>query len=326
MLRQAEVEDLHDTVPREEDVCGLQVAVDDSLPVRRREALSHLHAELDRRAGGEPRAAQARRERLAFQQLGDDVGSTVVGADVVHRQDVRMVELAGRTGFQLETSQPSRIGGDLGRQHFDRDIPAQAGVAGTVDLPHPARPDRRHHFVGAQLRPGSERHDSPPDRRPASHGGGGPARLYRNLTPRRNLVYGIGSSRRHAIQRGRFPLFRGSEVNRIPTPLLGPRDRPLSVWPPIVVSLRDAASRREEHHGPGPSLTHDPGIGDEIRPTGGDALPRRPGVALHHLRRALRARRGHGARPGRAPASRPETGWRSSRPTAPTGPSPTSAS
>jgi hypothetical protein len=168
VLRQAEVEDFHDTVPREEDVCGLQVAVNDPFPVRRSEALSDLHADFDRRSSGEVRAAQPRSERLAFQQLGDDVGSTVVGADVVHREDVRMAELAGRTGFQLETPQPSRIGGDLGRQHLDRDIPAQAGIAGAVDLPHPTRPDRQHHFIGAQLRPGSERHDSPPDRRPAS--------------------------------------------------------------------------------------------------------------------------------------------------------------
>ncbi len=56
--------------------------------------------------------------------------------------------------------------------------------------------------------------------------------------------------------------------------------------------------RKEEHPGPGPPVTADPGVRGPFRLTRGDAHPRPSGLTLHHLRRARDARRGHGARPG----------------------------
>ena len=72
-LREAEVEDLHAAVVRDEDVLGLQVPVDDPLLVRGREAVDDLERVVDRlarrelaagerpRAASRPRAAPGRR-------------------------------------------------------------------------------------------------------------------------------------------------------------------------------------------------------------------------------------------------------------------------
>ena len=58
--------------------------------------------------------------------------------------------------FLFEAAEPVGIGGDVEGDDLDRHIPAQAGVAGPVDLAHPARADRREDLVGAESRAGSE--------------------------------------------------------------------------------------------------------------------------------------------------------------------------
>ena len=74
-----------------------------------------------------------------LQQLRDDVRRVIRGlADVVHREDAGMVQRGGGAGFLLEPSQPVRIGGELGRQHLDRDVAAEPRVAGPVNPPHAA--------------------------------------------------------------------------------------------------------------------------------------------------------------------------------------------
>ena len=86
-LRQAEVEDLDAPVLRHEQVLGLQVPVDDPLLVRRREAARDLDRVVDRlarRRAAPPASALA--QRLALEQLRDDVRRAVVRADVVDRR------------------------------------------------------------------------------------------------------------------------------------------------------------------------------------------------------------------------------------------------
>ena len=106
-LGEAEVEDLHPAVAGDEDVLGLQVAVDDALVVRGGEAAGDLDGVVDGLARRQRRGADARAQRLAFEQLRDDVGRAVVAADVVDGEDVRMIERAGRACFLLEPAQPS---------------------------------------------------------------------------------------------------------------------------------------------------------------------------------------------------------------------------
>ena len=73
-LGEAEVEDLHAAVVGHEDVLGLQVPVDDALLVRGREAVGDLERVVDGLALREGAAREDRPQRLAFEQLQDDVG------------------------------------------------------------------------------------------------------------------------------------------------------------------------------------------------------------------------------------------------------------
>ena len=91
-LGEAEVEDLDASVFGDEDVLGLQVAVDDALLVRGRQALGDLRRVVDRPCAARSGRPRARAERLALEQLLDDVGRAVVLPDVVDRRDVGMVE------------------------------------------------------------------------------------------------------------------------------------------------------------------------------------------------------------------------------------------
>jgi hypothetical protein len=112
-LGQAEVEQLHHPVAGQEDVLRLEVAVDDAPLVGGGEAVRDLGRQLDRLAHGQGAPLQTRPQRLALQKLGDEEGLALVGPDVVDDEDVGVGELAGRSGFLLESPETVGIGGHL---------------------------------------------------------------------------------------------------------------------------------------------------------------------------------------------------------------------
>ena len=93
--------------------------------------------------GAELRLPQTLAQRLAFEQLEDDRRRTLVGADVVNRDNVWMVQNPGHAGFLFESAPPVAIGGVDGGQYLDGDVAPQAGVAGSIDFAHPAFTEQR---------------------------------------------------------------------------------------------------------------------------------------------------------------------------------------
>jgi hypothetical protein len=87
-LGEAEVEDLDPPVLRHEDVLGLQIPVDDALVVRGRQAMRDLDRVVDRLPRREASRRKLRAQRLALEQLLDDVGRPVMRPDVVDDRDV----------------------------------------------------------------------------------------------------------------------------------------------------------------------------------------------------------------------------------------------
>src|SRR5215831_13686529 len=73
---------------------------------------------------------------FAFEQFSDDIGRAFMRADVVNREDVRVVERRGGAGFLLEAAQTIRIRGELGRQYFDGDLPTESWIFSQIDLTH----------------------------------------------------------------------------------------------------------------------------------------------------------------------------------------------
>ena len=57
--------------------------------------------------GGSGAAAQSVAQRLAFEQLRHDVRRAVVAADVVDREDVRVIQRRGGARFLLEAPKPA---------------------------------------------------------------------------------------------------------------------------------------------------------------------------------------------------------------------------
>ena len=61
-----------------------------------------------------------------------------------------MIQSRGRQRFLLESSETAVIVSDAFRQHFDRDVAIEAGIARAIDLAHPACAKQRKDLVGAE--------------------------------------------------------------------------------------------------------------------------------------------------------------------------------
>ena len=70
-----------------------------------------------------------------------------------------MVQRGEDSGFTLEAGQAFRIIGEEIRQDFQRHIPAELGIVGTVHLAHAAFADQGGDFIGTQAGPGRQGHE-----------------------------------------------------------------------------------------------------------------------------------------------------------------------
>jgi hypothetical protein len=112
-LGQAEVEDLHPTVRGQEEVLGLEVAVDDALGVGGLEAAGGLEGVAEDLLSGGGAAGDELAQRIALEELGDDVGSAVVGPRVVDGENVGVVQGGDGAGLALEESEARGVGRHL---------------------------------------------------------------------------------------------------------------------------------------------------------------------------------------------------------------------
>src|SRR6266566_393067 len=71
-----------------------------------------------------------------------------------------MIQRGNRAGFALETLLRFRIGREVLRQYFDRDGALQSRIAGTVNLTHPSRTQRRLYLVGSEFGTRGEGHNA----------------------------------------------------------------------------------------------------------------------------------------------------------------------
>ncbi len=162
--REPEVGDLHDAVPREEEVPGLHVAVDDAVAVRRVEAESRL-ADDPRREPPRERTVRLDPavEALPRDQLhGEEEGAPLVPG-LEDPDHVRMREPAGHAPLAEEPRDGPGRRRDPGPQDLHghvaraRDRFRAAGARGTprgpVDLPRAPRPEEVREPPGPQPEP-----------------------------------------------------------------------------------------------------------------------------------------------------------------------------
>ena len=155
--REAEVHhpgaDVARVVARRHDVLGLDVAVDDAAGVAVVERLGDLRPDVEDVAEAERTFAQERPQVRAGQDRHDEKESPLVPAEVVDRDDGRVVHLRDDLGLSLES-----LLGVLrevpGRDQLDRDLAVQDGVLRAVDDAHPAAPQLGEDLVAVgELRP-----------------------------------------------------------------------------------------------------------------------------------------------------------------------------
>ena len=91
-LRQSEVEDLRLSARGNEDVCGLQIAVDDAFAVRNVERVGDLRPNVEDLVERQRVTVDLPVQAFAFQQLHGDEVLSVALLDRVDGADIRMIQ------------------------------------------------------------------------------------------------------------------------------------------------------------------------------------------------------------------------------------------
>jgi hypothetical protein len=121
--------------------------MDEAAVVRRRQSPRDVQGVRDRLARRHRLPAHARAQRLALQQLGDDVRAALMRADVVDGEDVRVAEPGGGARLLLEAREAARLA-DLGdRDDLHGHLAREPHVDGAIDLAHPPRAERSDDFI-----------------------------------------------------------------------------------------------------------------------------------------------------------------------------------
>jgi hypothetical protein len=101
LFRQTEVEHLH-VAPGNHDVARLDVAMNHAFVVRGVERFGNLNADGRDVGGRKRRTARVRAQRLAGDQLHNQIRVAIGFADIVHGANVRVTEPGGGVGLALK--------------------------------------------------------------------------------------------------------------------------------------------------------------------------------------------------------------------------------
>ena len=145
-LREAEVEDLETALLRDEEVVGLDVAMNDALLVRGGEHVEQLLADLEHVRERKPSALAyaPRLEELSLEQLHHEVGVAVLGRVVVEdAHDTGVVDLVRGVTLLEKTAARVGVARELGMEHLDGGAAPVVHVRGGVNGPDAAARDAR---------------------------------------------------------------------------------------------------------------------------------------------------------------------------------------
>jgi hypothetical protein len=131
------IEDLRLTSIRDEDVRGLDVAMDDTLRMCRVERVRDLDAQIENRLDLQRLATDPKPERLPLLQLHGDKGSPIGLINLVYRADVRVVQGGRSPGLPLETAEGWCVVGEFVGKELQCDVATELQVFRFVDHTHP---------------------------------------------------------------------------------------------------------------------------------------------------------------------------------------------
>jgi len=136
---EAEVGELGAPILGEEDIGGLDVAVDDALAVRELQGIANLAGDGEGLLGIESGPAQDAAEVGAVHVFHDEIEVALAGlAEVVHGDDAAMLELGEGAGFALKAGEEIAVGGEFGGEELDGDGAIEGGLRAFVHGAHAA--------------------------------------------------------------------------------------------------------------------------------------------------------------------------------------------
>ncbi len=144
---QTEVENLCLPAGADEDVCRLDVAMNDSLGVCSVQCVCDLDAQIQHGFNFEGLAGDFMLQRDAFEVLHGDEGLPTLIVNFVDGADVGVVQSRGSLGFALEAGQRLRISGHVVGKEFEGDETAEFQIFGFVDNAHPAPAELLDHAI-----------------------------------------------------------------------------------------------------------------------------------------------------------------------------------
>ena len=133
-----EIENLGGAALADENVGGLDVAVDNAFAVRGIESICDLDGELEKLLKGNRSGLQPLLERLPGQEFHGDEVLAFFFADVVDRADIGMVQRRGGAGFAAKAFERLGIASEVVRKEFEGDVAAEADVFGFINHAHSA--------------------------------------------------------------------------------------------------------------------------------------------------------------------------------------------
>ena len=137
-LGESEIEDLDAALAVEHHVGRFEVAVNDPIGVGAGERVGERDGDrqqlIERKAAG----GDGAREGAALDQLHGEKVEAAVFFDGMQGDDVGVFQAGDDGRFAFEAGSSLRVVRDLGRQHLDRHIAAQAAVVPAIDVTHPS--------------------------------------------------------------------------------------------------------------------------------------------------------------------------------------------
>jgi hypothetical protein len=88
-------------------------------------------------------------QRLALQELGDEIRLPVLETHVVEGHDIGVVQRTGQLRLALEPFEERAVGAQRLGHHLERHVPPEPGIPGSVHLGHSSTPEQGHHLVRA---------------------------------------------------------------------------------------------------------------------------------------------------------------------------------
>ena len=132
-------------------VRGLQIAVDDVFPMRRRQRVGQRNRDVEEARQREPVLRNLLVERAPLDELHRHEGNIIVFLDGENGDDVRVVECGDGPGFPSEARQTVCVSREGRRKNLQRHITIQFRVTRAVDLAHSTSAEQRQNPAAAEL-------------------------------------------------------------------------------------------------------------------------------------------------------------------------------